>query len=298
MKIAIRSEEQARKVLCFVTTTYGSTKTLGNFRVNQESNREGGVEIPFELYAQSWMDVDLEFYDLETGERLGEYIPPAEIKDREETSSIKQMTDAIRQLVQLQLLENMSPELIGRAHLLGIDLPGSGAHAVPAEQPNPTPEPAPTPDPVVDVPSVDLSVVDSIMNGKTNWQRRVGLMGEQADIRVVREVQVRLKEKEKTKPLGATDRKIRDIVEMKLELLGEEEHQVPDDAPETETLVGVQNEDPVVENPTNLSERKAKQEAMIQELSIEKEPETAPPPPPASNLDERRKQQKTQKAGS
>lgn len=296
-KVAIRAEEQGKKVLCFVTTTYGLMKTMGAFRISQITNREGGVEIPFELYAQNWMDSDLEFYDPETGERLGEYVPPAEIKEREETSSIQEMVAAVKALVELQslgVLQNMSPELQAQAQALGVAVPGQTPVVVPTETPAPAPEApveqvAPEPDPE----PVDLSVVGTIMDGKKNWRKRIELMNEQTDVRVVRAVEEELGQKEK---LNKTDGMIKDVVDMKLELMQEDEHQIPEGASETEVVVGVQNEDAAVpdDGKTDLQEREERHQQMIDEMSVVPEPKTAPAPPPAASLNQRLRQQKEQ----
>lgn len=93
--VIIRPSEQSKKVLVKVAPTYGFQKELGeNFRISLTTNRSGGVLVPFKLYAESFMDPDLEFYDPETGERLGIYVPPADGRTQEVSGlleSIKEM---------------------------------------------------------------------------------------------------------------------------------------------------------------------------------------------------------------
>lgn len=93
--VNIRPGEMSKKVLVKVAPTYPFQKELGeNFRVSLTTNRSGGVLVPFKLYAESFMDPDLEFYDPETGERLGTYIPPADGRTQEVSGlleSIKEM---------------------------------------------------------------------------------------------------------------------------------------------------------------------------------------------------------------
>lgn len=99
MKIAVRPGEVNKKVIVKVKPTYPNQKDIGGYRVDTSTNREGGVEIPFTLYAMSSTDSDLEFYDADTGEPLGEYEPPAEV-DEDSPNSMQELASAIRLLVE------------------------------------------------------------------------------------------------------------------------------------------------------------------------------------------------------
>lgn len=99
MRIAIRPEEERKKVLVKVIPTCPNTKTLGDYSVNLDTNRKGGIVIPFLYYAMSWYDSELEFYDKETNERLGEYIPPKVEQDIKGQESMAELAGSIRDLV-------------------------------------------------------------------------------------------------------------------------------------------------------------------------------------------------------
>lgn len=96
MAVSLRPEEMGKKVLVKAVPTYGFQKELGeNFRISLTTNRSGGVLVPFKLYAESFMDPDLEFYDPETGERLGTYIPPADGRTQEVSGLLKSIRELI-----------------------------------------------------------------------------------------------------------------------------------------------------------------------------------------------------------
>lgn len=99
MNVALRPGEVSRRVIVKVKPTYPNQKDLGGYRVDLFTNREGGVEIPFSMYAISSNDPDLEFFDIETGEPLGHYEPPDEV-DKSGKNSMDELASAIRLLVE------------------------------------------------------------------------------------------------------------------------------------------------------------------------------------------------------
>jgi hypothetical protein len=119
-QVQIRPEELGKKVLAFVRDDYKHTKEVGGFKVSLFTNRDGGVAVPFEVYAQNWHDSDLNFLDPNTQEPLGEYIPAEVETERRELTAQTELIETIKQFVQIQALQTITPEM---AKKLGIANP-------------------------------------------------------------------------------------------------------------------------------------------------------------------------------
>lgn len=88
--------EQSKKILVMVREGYPFQKELGeHHRVSLDTNRQGGVLVPFIRYAEASHDPDLEFFDPDTKERLGIYQPPKDTQTLEIEMLLKGIKDII-----------------------------------------------------------------------------------------------------------------------------------------------------------------------------------------------------------
>jgi len=119
--VTIRPEEQEKKVIIKVDPTYPNTKEIGDIKINLDTNREGGVEAPYNVYAASYMDPDLQFFDPISGEQLGVYIPPVQDQEVQKANSMGDLADMIRQLLEKSNLVGEEESLKNNANRTAIE---------------------------------------------------------------------------------------------------------------------------------------------------------------------------------
>lgn len=203
--VAIRPEEKDKKVIVRVVSNCPHEKHLRHYRVSVTTNLDpGGVVVPFEVYAESWNDPELIFYELDedgtVGEELGKYIPPIDAAADRQSNEMTELASAIKMLAVAALGNNYPP---GQMHkLLGqmnVDAPPL------AEVPIDTPLESP-----IDTGAI-IQKAHELVTMK--WNERIAAIEEITDVHVLQAISDELKNKSS---LGKTNKEILGIVTEKL----------------------------------------------------------------------------------
>lgn len=244
--IKIRPEEEKRKVVIKVIPTCGDTVELGDVRVSLWTNRQGGVVAPFILYAMSYHDPRLEFYDPDTGERLGDYVPPPQEKEDKSLIAIQSVAEAIQTLIAHGL--NLSPDMVKNLQKDGM------VNQTQADQlKNGTLNKQ---EPI----NARSAAHDLLDNAKTPWTERLDAIEKVTDTEILLELKVILQAKPK---LGKTNEKVLDMVSKKLagpegqDLTTEQltiTLETPTSEPEGQTENPEQEQEPAPQVPIEVSE--------------------------------------------
>lgn len=202
MAIAIRPEERTMKVLVKTDPTYGIMKDLGGgHTVSVMDNHDGGKIVPFECYARNSQDPDLEWYDPETNERLGIYVPPVVLKERTEEERSNDLLSEMKQtnrLMALALAGKLSDDQKDKlvAQVLGEEVDEGAAVKE------------------VQITEEHKAKAQEVLSAQ--WRERTVLAEKVTDIGVLKAIVEFIAEKPK---VSATDQKVLEVVNTKIEAM-------------------------------------------------------------------------------